>query len=157
MRKNREVMTVLDSTERQSNFQEVACGFTLEQSNIEASRCLDCKNPKCVEACPVHIDIPKFIKEILSNEIESAYFTLYNDNILPAICGRVCPQEKQCEGSCILGIKSDSVSIGALERFLGDYGLEHNLQSEELIVDNGIKVDIVGSGPAGLSNAASMR
>lgn len=157
MKQNRIKMTVLDATERQTNFDEVACGFTLEQSKIEANRCLDCKNPRCVSACPVHIDIPMFIKEIINDDIENAYFTIYKDNILPAICGRVCPQEKQCEGACILNIKSESVSIGALERYLGDYGLEHNLQSSEVIVDNNIKVAVVGSGPAGLSNAASMR
>jgi|LGOV01.1.fsa_nt_gb glutamate synthase (NADPH/NADH) small chain len=157
MRQSRTIMPVLSAKERQTNFDEVACGFTLEQSKIEASRCLDCKNPRCVVACPVHINIPKFIKEIEANELEKAYFTLYSDNILPAICGRVCPQEKQCEGACILTIKSESVSIGALERYLGDFGLEHDLKVAEPIIDNNIKVAVVGSGPAGLSNAASMR
>jgi len=150
-------MKVVDSVKRQTNFDEVACGFSLEESKLEASRCLDCKNPKCVAACPVHIDIPKFIKELLNDDIEEAYKTLYNDNILPAICGRVCPQEKQCEGACILGIKNKSVSIGALERFLGDYALENNLKNITKIENNGIKVAVVGSGPAGLSNAATMR
>lgn len=150
-------MPVLDSKLRQTNFDEVACGFTLEQSKLEASRCLDCKNPLCITACPVHIEIPTFIKQIINNDIESAYFTLYNDNILPAICGRVCPQEKQCEGACVLGIKGESVAIGALERFLGDYALENNLQLNQPIIENNIKVAIVGSGPAGLANAASMR
>ena len=157
MKQNRMQMPVLDALKRQTNFDEVACGFTLEQSKIEANRCLDCKNPRCVVACPVHIDIPKFINQIIKDEIENAYFTLYSDNILPAICGRVCPQEKQCEGACILNIKSESVAIGALERYLGDYGLEHDLKTRETIVENDIKVAIVGSGPAGLSNAASMR
>ena len=150
-------MSVLDSVDRQSNFEEVACGFTLEESKLEASRCLDCKNPRCVEACPVHIDIPQFIKEILKEDLDNAYLTLYNDNILPAICGRVCPQEKQCEGACILNIKGESVSIGALERYLGDYALNNDIVNNETIVDNNMKVAIVGSGPSGLSNAASMR
>lgn len=157
MKKSRTKMTVLDSDIRQTNFEEVACGFTLDEAKLEASRCLDCKNPRCVEACPVHINIPKFIKEISDSNLEGAFFTLYNDNILPAICGRVCPQEKQCEGSCVLGIKGESVAIGGLERFLGDYALEKDLQGSEDITDNGIKVAVVGSGPAGLSNAASMR
>ncbi len=157
MKLPRTVMKVLDSKDRQTNFDEVACGFTLEQSKIEASRCLDCKKPKCVDACPVRVDIPQFIKELIKGDLSKAYFTLYNDNILPGICGRVCPQEKQCEGACILGIKGDSVSIGALERFLGDFALKNDIVLNETIVDNFIKVAVVGSGPAGLSNAASMR
>ena len=157
MKKDRVAMDVLDSLERQTNFKEVACGYTLEQSKLESSRCLDCKNPRCVNACPVHIDIPGFIKLIENENLEDAYFRLYNDNILPAICGRVCPQEKQCEGACILSIKGESVSIGALERFLGDYALDNDLIKIESIVENNIKVAVVGSGPAGLSNAASMR
>lgn len=150
-------MPVQDAQTRQNNFDEVACGFTLEQSKLEASRCLDCKNPRCIDACPVHIDIPLFIQQIIDENIKDAYFTLYKDNILPAICGRVCPQEKQCEGACILGIKGESVSIGALERFLGDFALENNIRLEQDILDNHIKVAVVGSGPAGLANAASMR
>ncbi len=150
-------MKVLDSVKRQSVFEEVACGFTLKESEIEASRCLDCKVPRCVAACPVHINIPKFIKEIENHNIEDAYFTLYSDNILPAVCGRVCPQEKQCEGACILNVKGDSVAIGALERFLGDYALSNNIVQTNNIINNDYKVAIVGSGPAGLSNAASMR
>ena len=150
-------MPVQDAQTRQTNFKEVACGFTLEQSKLEASRCIDCKNPRCIAACPVHIEIPMFIKQIVNGEIENAYFTLYKDNILPAICGRVCPQEKQCEGACILSIKGDSVAIGALERFLGDYALEQNIVLDQDIQDNHIKVAVVGSGPAGLANAASMR
>ena len=151
------VMSLLDKVERRSNFKEVACGYTLEEAQLEASRCLDCKNPKCVPACPVSIDIPKFIGELKSGDLNQAYFTIYDDNILPSICGRVCPQEKQCEQACILGIKGDPVSIGALERFLGDYSLENNILRKENIIENGIKVGIVGSGPAGLANAASMR
>ncbi len=150
-------MELLDSLTRQSNFDEVSCGFTLDQSKLEASRCLDCKNPRCVTACPVHIDIPLFIKQIISDDIDDAYFTLYKDNILPAICGRVCPQEKQCEGACIVGIKGESVAIGALERFLGDHALKNNVRLDDAIIENGFNVAVVGSGPAGLANAASMR
>ena len=157
MKIQRVKMSVLDSVKRQSIFDEVACGFTLEESKIEATRCLECKNPRCVEACPVHVDIPGFINQIKSGNIEEAYFKLYSDNILPAVCGRVCPQEKQCEGSCILSIKGESVAIGSLERFLGDYALSNDLTKAIDIKDNGLKIAIVGSGPAGLSNAASMR
>lgn len=150
-------MPLLDPIIRQTNFQEVAKGFTLDLSISEAERCLFCKNPRCVGACPVHVEIPTFINQLLDGDIERAYYTLYKDNILPSICGRVCPQEKQCEGACILGIKGDPVAIGALERFLGDYALDHNLTREYKIEENHIKVAVVGSGPAGLANAASMR
>lgn len=153
----RTVMAEQNPNIRNSNFNEVALGFNIKQVKIEASRCLDCKNPRCVTACPVNIDIPRFIKLILNEKYEEAYCTIYKDNILPAVCGRVCPQEKQCEGACVLGIKYESVSIGALERFLGDYSLEHNIFNKESIIDNNIKVAIVGSGPAGLACAAQIR
>jgi len=157
MRLGRTVMPVLDPNIRNCSFDEVALGFDLEQAKIEASRCLDCKNPRCVLACPVKIDIPAFIKEIRKNELEQAYFTIARSNILPAICGRVCPQEKQCEGACILGIKGESVSIGALERYVGDFALRNALTVNEEIIENNIKIAIVGSGPAGISCAASLR
>ncbi len=157
MKKDRVKMRLLDSVKRQSNFEEVALGFTLEESKEEGSRCLDCKNPRCVDACPVGIDIPGFINLMLEDRIDEAYFKLYEDNILPAVCGRVCPQEKQCEGACILSIKGESVAIGALERFLGDYALENDISIKDNIIENNIKVAVVGSGPAGLANAASMR
>lgn len=153
----RTVMAEQNPNIRNSNFSEVALGFNIKQVKIEASRCLDCKNPRCVSACPVNIDIPRFIKLILNDKYEEAYCTIYKDNILPAVCGRVCPQEKQCEGACVLGIKYESVSIGALERFLGDYSLKHNIFNKENIVYNNIKVAIVGSGPAGLACAAAIR
>ena len=153
----RVIMPVQDPVERQHNFEEVACGYDLDMAQIEASRCINCKNPRCIAACPVHIEIPLFIKHIVEGNIDEAYYTLYKDNILPSICGRVCPQEKQCEGACILSIKGESVAIGALERYLGDYALEHNLSIDTEITDNGLKVAVVGSGPAGLANAASMR
>jgi glutamate synthase (NADPH/NADH) small chain len=153
----RTVMAEQNPKIRNSNFSEVALGYNIKQVKIEASRCLDCKNPRCVSACPVNIDIPRFIKLILNEKYEEAYCTIYKDNILPAVCGRVCPQEKQCEGACVLGIKYESVSIGALERFLGDYSLKNNIFNKENIVDNNIKVAVVGSGPAGLACAAQIR
>ncbi len=157
MKGPRTVMPVLDAVVRRTNFDEVACGYTLEDAQLEASRCLDCKNPRCIAACPVAINIPKFIGELIEGNLDQAYFTIYDDNVLPSICGRVCPQEKQCEGACIVGIKGEPVSIGALERFLGDYSLENDVLEKRTIIDNGIKVGIVGSGPAGLANAAEMR
>lgn len=153
----RNTMNELDPNIRNSNFGEVALGYNLKQVKLEAARCLDCKNPRCVTACPVNIDIPTFIKQILEGKLEDAYCTIYRDNILPAICGRVCPQEKQCEGACVLGIKYESVAIGALERYLGDYSLKHNLLKTENIIENNHSVAIIGSGPAGLACAASIR
>ena len=150
-------MRVQDEEERSCNFEEVALGYTLEEAKLEASRCLDCKNPRCIDACPVQVNIPGFIKHLLADDINSAYYQIYEDNILPSICGRVCPQEKQCEGACIVGIKGEPVMIGALERYLGDYALEHDVILEQTIVDNNIKVAIVGSGPAGLACAAGVR
>jgi glutamate synthase (NADPH/NADH) small chain len=155
--KQRVKMRNLDHIERSSNFLEVACGYNDTEALEEANRCLECKKPRCVEACPVHINIPQFIQFIKKENKQEAYYSLYDDNILPAICGRVCPQEKQCEGACIVGIKNEPVSIGALERYLGDYALESGLIKKVEIVENNIKVAVVGSGPAGLSNAASMR
>ena len=157
MRPDRVKMPVQEPDERNHNFDEVALGLTKELAQIEASRCLDCKNPRCVPACPVSIDIPAFIKNISNDELDEAYFTIYKSNILPAICGRVCPQEKQCEGACILSIKSEPVAIGALERYIGDYALQKHLKIEECILENNIKVAIVGSGPAGIAAAASLR
>ena len=157
MKTPRTIMPVLDSKIRQTNFEEVAIGYSLEEATLEALRCLDCKKPRCVDACPVRVDIPEFIKLLIDSQIDEAYYQIYKDNILPSICGRVCPQEKQCEGACILGIKGESVSIGALERFLGDYALTNDVVKEEKIIENNIKVGIIGSGPAGLSAAASMR
>lgn len=150
-------MRVQDEVERSCNFDEVALGYTLEEAKLEASRCLDCKNPRCIAACPVEVNIPGFIKHLLADDVNSAYYQIYEDNILPSICGRVCPQEKQCEGACIVGIKGEPVMIGALERYLGDYALKNDIVLEQNIVDNGIKVAIVGSGPAGLACAAGVR
>jgi glutamate synthase (NADPH/NADH) small chain len=150
-------MPELDALKRNKSFDEVALGYDLNQVKIEASRCLDCKNPRCVSACPVNIDIPRFIRLILEDKFNEAYCVIYEDNILPAICGRVCPQEKQCEGACVLGIKYEPVSIGALERYLGDYSLCNNVTTKENIIDKPEKVAIVGSGPAGIACAAQIR
>ncbi|PAT02044.1 glutamate synthase (NADPH), homotetrameric [Candidatus Izimaplasma bacterium ZiA1] len=155
--KDKVKMPVLNKKIRQTNFEEVACGYDIELAKLEAKRCLDCKNPKCIAACPVQVPIPEFIKLILEDKLDEAYYKIYEDNILPAICGRVCPQEKQCEGACIVGIKGDSVSIGALERFIGDYALDNDLSKNETIIEKNIKVAVIGSGPAGLSASASLR
>ncbi len=146
-----------DPQKRNMNFLEVALGYSLEEAKEEALRCIDCKNPRCVQACPVRVKIPEFIKLLLEDALDEAFDKIYEDNILPSICGRVCPQESQCEGACILGIKSEPVNIGALERFVGDYGMEKNLAEASKQIENKIKVAVVGSGPAGLANAASLR
>jgi len=143
--------------ERNRNFSEVALGYTAEQATLEAMRCIDCKNPRCVPACPVEVDIPAFLKSLAENNPDKAFEQIYADNILPAICGRVCPQEAQCEGACILGIKGEPVAIGALERYVGDYGLARDLADISVSQEKDIKVAVVGSGPAGLANAASLR
>jgi len=144
-----------DPSVRAGNFEEVCYGYNLQEAQLEASRCLNCKNPRCRTACPVNIDIPKFISEVLSGDLTAAAKTISMDSLLPSVCGRVCPQETQCEGSCILGVKGESVSIGKLERFVGDWQLD-NPQSSEKIEKNGKKVAIVGSGPAGLAAAADL-
>lgn len=157
MKIDRTKMALQDPEKRSTNFDEVALGYTLEEAVLEASRCLDCKNPRCVAECPVRVDIPGFIKDILDSDLSKAYHTIYKDNILPAICGRVCPQEKQCEGACVLGIKGESVNIGALERYIGDFSLKNDITVTEQINDQELKVGIIGSGPAGLACAASLR
>ncbi len=154
---SRTKMPEQDPIKRSSNFLEVALGYGIEEAKKEALRCIDCKNPKCVMACPVSVKIPEFIKHILNDDMDGAFDKIYEDNILPSICGRVCPQESQCEGACILGIKGDPVSIGALERFVGDYGMQHDKANTTVKNVKNQKVAVVGSGPAGLANAASLR
>ena len=144
-----------DPAVRATNFEEVCYGYNLEEASLEASRCLNCKNPRCVAACPVGIQIPHFIEALKGGDIKGAAEIIGHDSSLPSICGRVCPQESQCEGSCILGIKGESVAIGKLERFVGDWRLE-NPQSVELPATNGRRVAIVGSGPAGLACASDL-
>ena len=137
--------------ERNKNFKEVCLGYTAEEAATEASRCLNCKKPGCVEGCPVSIDIPGFIKEIASGNFEQAYKVLSLYTSLPAVCGRVCPQESQCEERCVLLNRGDAVSIGKLERFAADYARRHQVQENADIRKIDKKVAIVGAGPAGLT------
>ena len=141
---------------RNKNFLEVALGYTEEQALDEAARCLNCKNHPCVSGCPVQVKIPEFIKKITEKDYEGAYQVIHETSSLPAVCGRVCPQESQCEGSCILGIKSEPVAVGKLERFVGDWKLEHGAPVQPAAVRNGRKVAVIGSGPAGLACASDL-
>ncbi|MDE6532863.1 MAG: NADPH-dependent glutamate synthase [Muribaculaceae bacterium] len=146
-----------DPKVRATNFEEVCYGYNPEEATLEASRCLNCKNPRCVGSCPVHIDIPEFIHHVAEGDLSKAAATIAADSSLPSVCGRVCPQESQCEGSCVLGIKSEPVAIGKLERFVGDWAIENadRLPKPE-ITPNGKKVAVVGSGPAGLACASDL-
>ena len=141
---------------RATNFKEVCLGYDLEEAKEEAFRCIQCKNPKCVTGCPVFIDIPGFIKEIGNGDIEAAFKVIGKYSALPAVCGRVCPQESQCEERCIRGIKGDPVSIGKLERFTADWAREHKITPEAPKDLNGRKVAVIGSGPAGLTCAGDL-
>lgn len=146
-----------DPKVRATNFEEVCYGYNGEEAALEASRCLNCKNPRCVGSCPVHINIPEFIHYVAEGDLAAAASCIAADSSLPSVCGRVCPQESQCEGSCVLGIKSEPVAIGKLERFVGDWAIEHADELPALeIVSNGKKVAIVGSGPAGLACASDL-
>ncbi len=141
---------------RNKNFLEVALGYTEEQAIDEAQRCLNCKNPKCVQGCPVQIHIPEFIQEVANGNFEKAYEIISLSSSLPAVCGRVCPQESQCESKCVRGIKGDPVGIGRLERFVADY---HNAQENVKInvpEKNGHKIAVIGSGPSGLTCAGDL-
>ena len=145
-----------DPKVRATNFEEVCLGYNAEEAMEEASRCINCKNAKCIQGCPVAINIPAFIKEVKEGDFEGAYKTIGLSSALPAICGRVCPQETQCEGKCIRGIKGEPVSIGKLERFVADYALEHDIKPVGAEVKNGHKVAVIGSGPAGLTCAGDL-
>ena len=145
-----------DPARRATNFEEVCYGYNPEEAMLEATRCLDCKNPRCVAACPVHIRIPDFIREVAAGNLQRAADIIAEDSSLPSICGRVCPQETQCEGACILGIKGEAVAIGKLERFVGDWKLCHGAAAPAPTPRNGHKVAIVGSGPAGLACASDL-
>ena len=142
--------------ERAHNFDEVALGYTYEMAKAEAARCLNCKNKPCVNGCPVNIDIPGFIDYIKNDDIEGAYKHISKSSSLPAVCGRVCPQESQCEKHCTLGIKFEPVGIGRLERFVADYHNENGVESPERPTSNGKRVAVIGSGPSGLTCAGDL-
>ncbi|MCD7765635.1 MAG: NADPH-dependent glutamate synthase [Lachnospiraceae bacterium] len=145
-----------DPKVRATNFKEVCLGYNKEEAMEEATRCLHCKNAKCIEGCPVNINIPDFIAEVKEGNIEEAYKVISKSSALPAICGRVCPQESQCEGKCIRGIKGDSVSIGKLERFVADWARENGIKPPAPETKNGRKVAVIGSGPSGLTCAGDL-
>jgi glutamate synthase (NADPH/NADH) small chain len=145
-----------DPKVRATNFDEVCLGYNKEEAMEEASRCIQCKNAKCITGCPVGIDIPGFIKEVKEGNIEEAFKVIGKYSALPAVCGRVCPQETQCEQKCIRGIKGDPVSIGKLERFVADWARENNITPEMPKEKNGRKVAVIGSGPASLTCAGDL-
>ncbi len=140
---------------RRSNWLEVSCGYTADEAVNEAQRCLNCKNPLCVNGCPVNVQIPRFISHIAKGDFEGAYSVIKETNALPAVCGRVCPQERQCESKCVRGIKGESVSIGRLERFAADYCADKRPEAVKA-EPNGKRVAVVGSGPSGLTCAAEL-
>ncbi len=149
-------MPTQDPLVREKNFKEVALGYTAEIAVEEANRCLNCKNKPCVSGCPVNIDIPDFISQIKQNKFEEAYSIISDSSSLPAVCGRVCPQESQCEKHCTLGIKFEPVAIGRLERFVADWHNEHSNTAPEKPQSNGLKVAVIGSGPSGLACAGDL-
>ncbi len=147
-----------DPLVRAGNFEEVALGYTAELAAAEANRCLNCRNPLCVTGCPVSVRIPEFIAKIVEGNLDEAYTILTSTNSLPAVCGRVCPQEKQCESKCIRGIKGESVAIGRLERFVADvHNAKEKKEAVEVPPSNGHRIAIVGSGPSGLTCAGDLR
>ena len=145
-----------DPKVRATNFEEVCYGYDASEATLEASRCLHCKNPRCVAACPVGVKIPDFIAHVAAGDFAAAALKIAEDSSLPAICGRVCPQETQCEGSCVLGVKGEPVAIGKLERFVADWNRENGGAEVEKAPANGHKVAVVGSGPAGLACACDL-
>lgn len=145
-----------DPNVRNKNFDEVALGYTAEMAMEEATRCLNCKNKPCVNGCPVNVPIPEFIAKVAEGDFEGAYEVITSENALPAICGRVCPQENQCEGKCVRGIKGEPVGIGRMERFVADYHMANAKPAEANIEKNGKKVAVVGSGPAGITCAGEL-
>lgn len=145
-----------DPKVRATNFEEVCLGYNKDEAVEEASRCLKCKNAKCMSGCPVSIDIPGFIKEVEEGNFEEAAKVIAKSSALPAVCGRVCPQESQCEGKCIRGIKGEPISIGKLERFVADWSREHGFVPEAPETTNGKRVAVIGSGPSGLTCAGDL-
>lgn len=141
---------------RNKNFDEVCLGYNAEEAQEEATRCLNCKNAKCVQGCPVSINIPEFIHNVKEGNFEEAYKVIGKSSALPAVCGRVCPQETQCEGQCIRGIKGEAISIGKLERFVADWARENNVSPEMSTEKKGKKVAVIGSGPSGLTCAGDL-
>lgn len=156
MRLDKVKMPEQEANVRNKNFEEVAQGYTAEMAIEEATRCLHCKQRFCVKGCPVNVPIPEFIEEVAKGKFEKAYEVITSENALPAICGRVCPQENQCEGQCIRGKKGEPVAIGRLERFVADYMMSYKEATLEKLASNGIKVAIVGAGPAGLTCAGEL-
>ena len=149
-------MPVQDPDVRNKNFDEVALGYTYEMAVEEAKRCLNCKHKPCQNGCPVGIDIPAFIGKVAEEDMEGAFEILSASSALPAVCGRVCPQETQCEGKCVRGIKHEPVGIGRLERFVADWHREHSNEKPKMPEQNGIKVAVIGSGPSGLTAAGDL-
>ena len=158
MRMTKNEMPEQDPVVRSGNFDEVALGYTTEMAIDEAKRCLNCKNPLCRTGCPVSVRIPEFIAKVAKGDPDSAYNIITSTNSLPAVCGRVCPQEKQCEAKCVRGIKGESVGIGRLERFVADYHMNKDDKPEPVApASNGHRVAVIGSGPAGLTCAGDLR
>ncbi len=145
-----------DAKKRAANFEEVCLGYNKEEAMEEANRCIGCKNAQCIKGCPVSINIPEFISHVKQGDIEGAYQVISESSALPAVCGRVCPQESQCEGKCIRGIKGEAISIGKLERFVADWARENEIKPEGAKEKNSKKVAVIGSGPAGLTCAGDL-
>lgn len=156
LRYNRVPIREQDPKVRAHNFEEVCLGYTEDEAVSEAERCLNCKNPMCVTKCPVSINIPAFIEKVKERKFEEAAKIIAQSSALPAVCGRVCPQESQCEGKCVMGTKGEPVAIGKLERFVADWSREHNVDLTGNIEKNGIKVAVIGSGPSGLTCAGDL-
>ena len=145
-----------DPNVRNKNFEEVALGYTVEMAVDEANRCLNCPRPACMSGCPVNVKIPQFIARVREQDFKGAYHKILEDSSLPAICGRVCPQEKQCESKCVRGIKGEPVAIGRLERFVADWHNAHATEAPAVPAPNGHKVAIIGAGPSGLTCAGDL-
>ena len=147
-----------DPAQRATNFKEVCLGYSLDEATLEASRCLNCPKPRCVQGCPVSLQIPRFIQALREGDLRKAAGVIAEDSSLPAVCGRVCPQENQCEGACVLGIKGEPVSIGKLERFVGDWAIANagDAPAADAPEPKGKKVAIIGSGPSGLACASDL-